>query len=144
MFVLLCLCECVRWARHTRYRTLVEQLIALHEVPASTLLDSVTSATGERLAPPGDRCVQLHATSVTLDDLLSATKKAAARHGIELAQVCVELDPKLDAIVESMAPLGVSSPRAEILGLPNNPDLTTIVEEYIADFIHSQDAADLR
>ena len=81
--------------------------------------------------------MQLHATSATLDDLLSATKKAAARHGIELAQVSVELDPRLDAIVESMAPLGVLSSRAEILGLPNNPDLTTVVEEYISDFVQN-------
>ncbi len=88
------------------------------------------------LAPRGDRCVQLPATSATLRELHAAMLAAAEGKGLATivakAPVTAELDPELDALIARMAPLGVDSTR---LKLPTNPPLRQIVEEYIEDFV---------
>ena len=144
----------------SRYRTLVRQLLALHDAPAEAILASCSSTTSStstsaasatttaatttttttQLAPLGDRCVQLPATSATLRELHTAMVAAAKSKGVAGAvaragPVTAELDPALDALIARMAPLDVASLRAQVLGLPVNPPLQRIVEEYIEDFV---------
>ena len=116
------------------YRTLVEELIALHELPAQAILDSCVH-NGEAIAPQGDRCVQLHATSATLQELQDAMHSVARDRSLDIGNVTFSIDSELDSLVGAMAPLAVDSQRATLLDLPADPPLTEIVEHYIEDFL---------
>ncbi len=99
------------------YRTVVECLVALHEVDASAL------------GP--DRAVELPSLSVTAEQLVASLSRLAEDR--PLGQVTVELDPKITSIVEAWA-AHTSAPQASALGLPQDPDVDSLVRAFVEDF----------
>jgi nucleoside-diphosphate-sugar epimerase len=99
------------------YRTVVEDLIALHEVDGAEL--------------GADRAVQLPSLSVTAEQLVASLRQLVTDR--RLGQVSVELDPAIIRIVETWA-AGTSAQRAVALGLPQDTDTTSIVRAFIDDF----------
>ena len=118
------------------YRTLIDELIALHDVSEADILDTSQSADGNQYALAGDRCVQLHATTASLRDLQQALQSVAEKKGLPLATVTNEVETDLNDLVVSMAPRTIDTTRAELLGLPTNPSFETIIEEYIEDYLN--------
>jgi len=103
----------------TAYRTVIESLIALHEVPESKLGD--------------DRGYVLPAHRVTPQLADSVVREVAAERGIKLGAIVDAFDARIDSIVNNW-PAGVDGARAIALGLPQPPPLKTIVEQYLEDF----------
>ena len=99
------------------YRTVVEGLVALHEVD------------GSELGP--DRAVQLPSLAVTAQQLVASLRQLASDR--PLGQVTVELDPAISRIVETWA-THTSAARAAALGLPEDSDAGTIVRAFMDDF----------
>jgi D-erythronate 2-dehydrogenase len=99
------------------YRTVVECLVALHEVD------------GTRLGP--DRAVELPSLSVTAEQLVASLGQFAGDR--PLGQVTVELDPAIGRIVETWA-TDTSAEKAFVLGLPRDPDAGSIVRAFVEDF----------
>lgn len=103
----------------TGYRTVIDSLIALHEVPEARLGD--------------DRAFALPAHKVTPRLAESALREVAAERGLKLGPINDAFDPRIQGIVDRW-PTAVDGARAEALGLPRPPALKAIVTQYLEDF----------
>jgi nucleoside-diphosphate-sugar epimerase len=103
----------------TGYRTVVDSLIALHEVPASKLSE--------------DRAIGLPAHRVTPRLAEAVLHEVAAERGLKLGPIVEAFDPRIQGIVDNW-PVAVDGARAIALGLPQPPPLKEIVAQYLADF----------
>lgn len=103
----------------TGYRTVIDSLIALHEVPSSALGD--------------DRAYVLPAHTVTPALAESTLRAVAAERGLTLGPITDAFDARIQDIVSNW-PVGIDGSRALALGLPSPPDLKTLVEHYLEDF----------
>ncbi len=103
----------------TGYRTIIESLIALHEVPTDKL--------GK------DRGYGLPAHRVTPNLAEATIQQVAAERGMTLGPIVDAFDARIQGIVDNW-PTYVDGARALALGLPQPPALKQIVEQYLADF----------
>lgn len=100
------------------YRSIVENLIRLHEAPGAAL--------------GADRAVSFPSLDVTLRDMVAALERVAK--GRKLGPIEVAPDPAIERIVAGW-PTGTAWAKAAALGLVCDPDLDTIIRAYIADFL---------
>jgi nucleoside-diphosphate-sugar epimerase len=103
----------------TGYRTVIDSLIALHDVPTAELRD--------------DRAIGLPAHRVTPQLAQSVLTELATERGLTLGPVVDAPDARIQKIVENW-PQMVDGSRALALGLPQPPPLKRIVEQYLEDF----------
>ncbi len=103
----------------TGYRTAIESLIAMHEVPPSRLGD--------------DRAIGLPAHRVTPHLAESVLREVAQERRLKLGPIVDAFDARIQRIVDNW-PVAVDGARASTLGLPSPPPLKTIVEQYLDDF----------
>jgi nucleoside-diphosphate-sugar epimerase len=103
----------------TGYRTVIESLIALHELPADKL--------------GADRAVGLPAHQVTPRRAEEVLSEVAAERGLNLGPIVDAFDERIQGIVDNW-PVAVDGSRAIELGLPQPPSLKSIVEHYLEDF----------
>ncbi|MEP6672326.1 MAG: NAD-dependent epimerase/dehydratase family protein [Chthoniobacter sp.] len=103
----------------TGYRTVIESLIALHEVPATQLRD--------------DRAIGLPAHRVTPQLAASVIEEVARERGLKIGPIVDAFDARIHGIVDNW-PVAVDGSRALALGLPHPPPLKQIVEQYLEDF----------
>jgi len=103
----------------TGYRTVVESLIALHEIAETEL--------------GGDRAVGLPAHQVTPLLAAGVLAELAAERPLALGNIVDAFDPRIQGIVDGWA-TAVDGSRALSLGLPQPPPLKQIVEQYLDDF----------
>jgi nucleoside-diphosphate-sugar epimerase len=103
----------------TGYRTVIDSLIALHEVSADRFKD--------------DRAYVLPAHTVTPNLAESVIREVAAERGHRLGEIEDAFDVRIQGIVSNW-PTGVDGSRAVALGLPQPPPLKQIVEQYLEDF----------
>jgi nucleoside-diphosphate-sugar epimerase len=103
----------------TGYRTVIESLIDLHEVPAAQLRD--------------DRAIGLPAHRVTPQLAESVIREIAGERGLKLGSIVDNFDARIQGIVDNW-PVAVDGARALALGLPHPPPLKQIVEQYLEDF----------
>ncbi|MSU24290.1 MAG: NAD-dependent epimerase/dehydratase family protein [Opitutus sp.] len=103
----------------TGYRTVIDSLIALHEVPESQLGD--------------DRSYVLPAHRVTPNLAEALVREVAAERGITPGPISEAFDARIQGIVSNW-PVSVDGARATALGLPSPPPLKIIVEQYLEDF----------
>jgi nucleoside-diphosphate-sugar epimerase len=106
----------------TGYRTVIDSLVALHEVPENKL--------------GGDRAYVLPAHRVTPELAARVLAELAAERGLKLGPIVDAFDARIQGIVSNW-PVSVDGARAIALGLPQPPPLKTIVEHYLADFCPS-------
>ena len=99
------------------YRSIVDGLLHLHELPGSKL--------------GSDRAVSLPALTASVEDMVSALTRVA--HNRALGQITIKPDPFIEAICAGW-PQDTYSERALGLGFPIDPDLETIVRHYIEDY----------
>lgn len=104
----------------TGYRTAVESLIALHELPSESI--------------GSDRAVGLPAVSVTPRLAEQALCRVAHERGLALGAVEERPDPRIQAIVDNW-PVAVDGSRAIALGLPPVPPLEAVIGDYLDDFL---------
>lgn len=100
------------------YRSVVENLIELHDVDAAKLAD--------------DRSLNLPSHTVTMGEMADSLKRVAGSR--RLGTISVAPDPFVEKIVASW-PKGLDATRAKILGLTPPAPLDTIIGEYIADYL---------
>ncbi len=103
----------------TGYRTVIDSLIALHEVPAARLGD--------------DRAYVLPAHTVTPALADAALREFAAAHGLTLGPIFDAPDARIQGIVSNW-PVRLDAARAVVLGLPAPPPLATLIAHYLEDF----------
>ena len=103
----------------TGYRTVIESLIALHEVPAGQLRD--------------DRAIGLPAHRVTPQLAEATIREIAAERALSLGPIVDAFDARIQGIVDNW-PAAVDGARALALGLPHPPPLKEIVAQYLEDF----------
>lgn len=103
----------------TGYRTVIESLIALHEIPAERLSD--------------DRAIGLPAHCITPQLAESTIREIAQERRLELGPIVDAFDARIQGIVDNW-PVAVDGARAIALGLPHPPSLKEIVEQYLEDF----------
>jgi nucleoside-diphosphate-sugar epimerase len=103
----------------TGYRTVIDSLIALHEVPESRLSD--------------DRAYGLPAHRVTPRLAEGVLQAVAAERGLRLGPIVGAFDARIQGLVSNW-PVSVDGARAVALGLPRPPELKVIVEQYLEDF----------
>lgn len=103
----------------TGYRTAVESLVELCEVPE------------EKLGK--DRAYVLPAHRVTPQIAEKVIAEVAAARGIKLGPITDAFDARIQGIVDNW-PQRVDGARALALGLPAPPPLRQIVEQYVEDF----------
>lgn len=115
-----CLLPVRRDQRHpmTGYRTVIDSLIALHELP------------GDRLG--SDRAVGLPAHQVTPQLAESVVQSVAQQRGLNIGSIVETPDASIQRIVDGWA-TAIDAARAVSLGLPEPPDLKQIVEHYLED-----------
>lgn len=99
------------------YRSIVEGLLHLHELPGSAL--------------GSDRAVSLPALTTSVEDMVSALTRVA--HNRVLGQITIKPDPFIEAICAGW-PQDTYCERALGLGFTIDPDIDTIVREYIEDY----------
>ena len=99
------------------YRTIVDSLVALHEVPSAALGD--------------DRTINLPSFSATVAEMVAALERVGA--GRKLGAVIDAPDPAVQRLVGSW-PAGARADRAAALGLPDNPPLDEVIRHYIEDY----------
>src|SRR5688572_7187534 len=97
----------------TGYRTVIESFIALHEVPENKL--------------GTDRAYVLPAHRVTPNLAGTVLQQVASARGLKLGPIVEAFDARIQGIVSNW-PVSVDGARAVALGLPQPPDLRTIVE----------------
>lgn len=100
------------------YRSVVDNLIELHDADASKLAD--------------DRTVNLPNRTVSLGEMVESLKRVAGSRA--LGKISVAPDPFVEKIVAGW-PASLDATRAEALGLTQTADLDTIIREYIADYL---------
>ena len=103
----------------TGYRTVVESLVALHEVPAQHFGDH--------------RAVGLPAHRVTPRLAGETLLEVARERRMKLGPILDAFDLRIQGIVDNW-PLSVDGGRALALGLPAPPPLKGIIEHYLEDF----------
>lgn len=103
----------------TGYRTVIDSLIALHEVPPDRLRD--------------DRAIGLPAHRVTPQLADQVLREISAERGLTLGPIVDAFDARIQGIVDNW-PVAVDGARALALGLPSPPPLKEIVEQYLEDF----------
>ena len=103
----------------TGYRTVIDSLIALHEVSPAALGD--------------DRAYVLPAHTVTPALAEAALHMIAAARGLPLGPIVDAPDARIQGIVSNW-PVRVDGARAVALGLPTPPDLVTLIAHYLEDF----------
>lgn len=99
------------------YRTVVENLIRLHEVDRDML--------------GSDRGLNLPALDLTAQDMIDALRRSADR---ELGPIHLRPDPAIVAMYRGWAPRS-SFERATALGLVGDDGIETIIRAYIEDFL---------
>lgn len=102
------------------YRNAVEGLIRLHDVEADALGD--------------DRAVNLPSTTHAVADMIAAVERVAAANGVALGPITAAPDPEIERIVRSW-PTEVRADRARALGLPADPSLDRVVQDFIDDVV---------
>ena len=100
------------------YRTIVDGLIALHEVPNAALGD--------------DRTINLPSFSATAGEMVAALERVGA--GRSLGAVIDAPNEAVQQLVDSW-PAYAKAERAAALGLPQNPPLDEVVRQYIEDYV---------
>jgi len=103
----------------TGYRTVVESLVALHEVASERFND--------------DRAIVLPAHRVTPVLAEVTLQELARERGLRLGRIEDAFDPRIQAIVDNW-PVSVEGGRALALGLPMPPPLKEIIAQYLEDF----------
>jgi D-erythronate 2-dehydrogenase len=103
----------------TGYRTVVESLLALHELPSKCFGD--------------DRAIGLPAHQVTPEMANTVLREVAHELNLSLGPIVEEFNPRIQAIVSNW-PVDIDGMRAIQLGLPQPPLLRDIILQYIADF----------
>ena len=103
----------------TGYRTVIESLVALHEVPAERFRD--------------DRAIGLPAHRVTPQLAESVLREVAQERALNLGPITDAFDARIQGIVDNW-PVAVDGARAIALGLPQPPPLKIIVEQYLEVF----------
>ncbi len=103
----------------TGYRTVIDSLIALHEVPEAKLRD--------------DRAFVLPAHRVTPQLADAVLRDVAQARGLKLGPIIDAFDARIQGLVSNW-PVAVDGARAVALGLPPPPPLREIVEQYLEDF----------
>jgi D-erythronate 2-dehydrogenase len=103
----------------TGYRTVIDSLIALHEVPEEKL--------------GADRAYVLPAHRVTPNLAEAAVREVAAERGIKAGAIVDAFNARIDGIVRNW-PESVDGARALALGVPHPPPLKTILTQYLEDF----------
>jgi hypothetical protein len=116
-----CLLPVSRDQRHpmTGYRTVIDSLIALHNLP--------TEAIGR------DRAIGLPARSVTPNLAAQALQQVAEERSLSLGTIEDQPDARIQGIVANW-PVAVDGARALALGLPAAPSLQTLIRDYLEDF----------
>ncbi len=116
-----CLLPVRRSQRHpmTGYRTVIESLVALHELPGKVFGD--------------DRAVGLPAMEVTPALAAAVLDEVAGERGISLGRIVDAPDARIQGIVDNW-PLAVDGVRGAQFGLPSPPALKVVVEQYLEDF----------
>ena len=116
-----CLLPVHRYQCHpmTGYRTVIDSLIALHEIPEAKL--------------GGDRAVGLPALQVTPNLASQVLGQIAAERGLQLGKFVDAFDPRIQSIVDGWA-TAIDGTRAIALGIPPPPTLNQIVQHYLMDF----------
>jgi nucleoside-diphosphate-sugar epimerase len=104
----------------TGYRTVIDSLIALHEVPEEKLGD--------------DRAYVLPAHRVTPEAAEAVVREVAGERGLRAGRIVDAFDARIQGIVDNW-PQAVDGSRAVALGLPQPPSLRRIVEEYLEDYL---------
>ena len=100
------------------YRTIVDGLIALHELPSAALGD--------------DRTINLPSFSATAGEMVAALERVGA--GRKLGAVIDAPDAAVQQLVGSW-PAYAKAERAATLDLPQNPPLDEVVRQYIEDYV---------
>jgi len=103
----------------TGYRTVIESLISLHEVPGAAFRD--------------DRAIGLPAHRVTPQLAESVLREVGQERSLKLGPITDAFNPRIQGIVDNW-PVAVDGARAVALGLPSPPPLKTIIEQYLEDF----------
>ncbi|MFN7875214.1 MAG: NAD-dependent epimerase/dehydratase family protein [Pirellula sp.] len=103
----------------TGYRTVIESLIELHNLPSEDLGD--------------DRAVGLPAMSVTPIQAAAVLRQVASKRNLKLGEIVDDFQPRIQKIVDNW-PTAIDGRRGLRLGLPNVAPLEQIVEEYLTDF----------
>lgn len=103
----------------TGYRTVIDSLIALHEVSGDLLGD--------------DRAYGLPAHKVTPALAESVVRQIGEERGRRIGPIEDAFDARIQGIVDNW-PTDVDGSRAVRLGLPRPPDLKEIVAQYLEDF----------
>jgi D-erythronate 2-dehydrogenase len=103
----------------TGYRTVIDSLIALHEVPAEKL--------------GADRAIGLPAHRVTPRMAEGILEKLAAGRGMRIGPIEDSFDARIQRIVDGW-PQAVDGARAIAIGLPHPPDLEVIIGQFLEDF----------
>lgn len=102
------------------YRTVADGLMAMLDAPAESYGD--------------DRVVNLPNITVSVSDMIAATKTVAARHGITLGTIEDTPNETVRAIVGSW-PKAMDASRALALGCPQDTDLEAIIEAFVEDYL---------
>lgn len=103
----------------TSYRTIIDSLIALHELPEEKL--------------GFDRACGFPAHRVTPNDADAAIKAVAEKRGIQLGPIVDAFDSRIQGIVDHW-PTDIDASRGLALGFPAPPPLEKIVEQYLDDY----------
>ena len=109
----------------TSYRTVIDSLIAVHNIPASSL--------------GRDRAIGLPARSVTPRQARNALREVAEHPPSKLAnrmlgEIIERPDPRIQGIVDQW-PVAIDGSRGIALGLPEPPNLNAIIRDFVEDFI---------
>jgi nucleoside-diphosphate-sugar epimerase len=103
----------------TAYRTVIESLITLAEIPAERFRE--------------DRAIGLPARRVTPRLAESVLRQVADERGMVVGPIVDAFDAKIQGVVSNW-PVAVDGARALALGLPQPPSLHDIVLQYLEDF----------
>jgi hypothetical protein len=103
----------------TGYRTVIDSLIALHDVPGSKF--------------GADRAYGLPAHRVTPLQAEAVLGRLSAQRGLRVGRIVDAFDARIQGIVDQW-PTAVDGSRAVRLGLPEPPDLDRMVSQYLEDF----------
>ena len=103
----------------TGYRTVIDSLIALHDVGPSALGD--------------DRAYVLPAHTVTPALASAALHEIATARGLTLGPIVDAPDARIQGIVSNW-PVRLDAARAIAIGLPVPPPLATLIAHYLEDF----------
>ncbi len=104
----------------TGYRTVIDSLIALHDL--------------DEIALGKDRAVGLPALRVTPQLAESIVDQVGVQRGIKVGPIVDRFDARIQGIVDGWA-TAIDGSRAVRLGLPQPPALKEVVEQYLDDFV---------